>query len=122
MTLGDADVFENKMIFLWHLQIGRGIHSLYMQEVITAPRKHLLVKWSDTETNFYYMGLFDVVETRTNKKKDNQGRERDITKVKMCHAVKNDLLRYLQSSVKEKTEKKQDENNTCGCGCNQGKK
>ena len=54
-----------------------------MQEIITAPRKHLLVKKSDAETNFYYMGLFDIVETKADKKKDNNDRERDITKVKM---------------------------------------
>ncbi|MBD5467924.1 MAG: DEAD/DEAH box helicase [Lachnospiraceae bacterium] len=103
-----ADVFEDNMIFRWDSQIGRGIHSSYMQEVITAPRKHLLVKKSDAETNFYYMGLFDIVETKADKKKDNNDRERDITKVKMKmrHAVRDDLLRYLQSSIKEKTEEK----------------
>lgn len=101
-----ADVFEDNMIFRWDSQIGRGIDSSYMEEVITAPRKHLLVKKSDAETNFYYMGLFDVIEAKADKKKDNTGRERDITKVKvkMRHAVRDDLLRYLQSSIKEKDE------------------
>lgn len=103
-----ADVFEDNMIFRWDSQIGRGIDSSYMQDVITAKRKHLLVKKSDAETNFYYMGLFDVVDTKADKKKDNNGRERDITKVKvkMRHAVRDDLLRYLQSSMKEKAEEK----------------
>lgn len=103
-----ADVFEDNMIFRWDSQIGRGIDSSYMQDVITAKRKHLLVKKSDAETNFYYMGLFDVVDTKADKKKDNNGRERDITKVKvkMHHAVRDDLLRYLQSSMKEKAEEK----------------
>lgn len=34
--------------------------------------------------------------------------ERDITKVKvkMRHAVRDDLLRYLQTSIEEKTEEK----------------
>lgn len=103
-----ADVFEDTMIFRWDSQIGRGIDSSYMKEVITAARKHLLVKKSDAETNFYYMGLFDIVDAKAGKKKDNNGRERDITKVKvkMRHAVRDDLLRYLQSSMKEKAEEK----------------
>ncbi|MCM1537864.1 MAG: DEAD/DEAH box helicase [bacterium] len=103
-----ADIFEDNMIFRWDSQIGRGIDSSYMEEVLTAPRKHLLVKKSDAETSFYYMGLFDVIEARADKKKDNNDRERDITKVKMKmrHAVRDDLLRYLQSSIKEKTEEK----------------
>lgn len=103
-----ADVFEDNMIFRWDSQIGRGVDSSYMKEVISAPRKHLLVKKSDAETSFYYMGLFDVMEAKADKKKDNHDRERDITKVKMKmrHAVRDDLLRYLQSSIKEKTEEK----------------
>ncbi len=63
------DVFEDNMIFRWDSQIGRSIHSSYTQEVITAPRKHLLVKKSNAETNFYYMGLFDIVETKADKKR-----------------------------------------------------
>ena len=103
-----ADAFEDNMIFRWDSQIGRGIDSSYMEDVVTAPRKHLLVKKSDAETNFYYMGLFDVVDVKADKKKDNNGKERDITKVKMkmCHAVRDDLLRYLQSSIREKDEEK----------------
>ena len=78
-----------------------------MEEVITAPRKHLLVKKSDAETKFYYMGLFDVVDIKADKKKDNHGRERDIAKVrvKMCHPVRDDLLRYLQSNIEKEREK-----------------
>lgn len=103
-----ADAFEDNMIFRWDSQIGRGIDSSYMQDVITAKRKHLLVKKSDAETNFYYMGMFDVVDVKADKKKDNNGRERDITKVKMKmhNAVRDDLLRYLQSSIREKAEEK----------------
>lgn len=103
-----ADAFEDNMIFRWDSQIGRGIDSSYMQEVVTAPRKHLLVKKSDAETNFYYMGLFDIIEAKADKKKDNNGKERDITKVKvkMRHGVRDDLLRYLQSSIKVKDEEK----------------
>ena len=57
---------------------------------------------SDSEMNFYYMGQFDVIEVRAAKKKDNNGKERDIAKfqMKMHHAVREDLLRYLQSSIK----------------------
>lgn len=96
-----ADVFEDNMIFRWDSQIGRGIDSSYMKEVSTASRKHLLVKKSDAETNFYYMGLFDIVNMKADKKKDNNGKERDITKVKvkMRHPVREDLLRYLQSNI-----------------------
>lgn len=98
-----ADTFEDNLIFLWDSQIGKGISSSYMQEVATAPRKHLLVKKSDAESSFYYMGLFDIEEMKPDKKKDNSGRERDITKVKakMRHAVREDLLRYLQSRIRE---------------------
>lgn len=98
-----ADTFEDNLIFLWDSQIGKGISSSYMQEVVTAPRKHLLVKKSDAESSFYYMGLFDIEEMKPDKKKDNSGRERDITKVKakMRHAVREDLLRYLQSRIRE---------------------
>ena len=103
-----ADAFEDNMIFKWDSQIGRGIDSSYMEDVTTALRKHLLVKKSDAETNFYYMGLFDIIEAKADKKKDNNGKERDITKVKMRmhHAVRDDLLRYLQSSIKEKEDKR----------------
>ena len=102
-----ADVFEDNMIFRWDSQIGRGIDSSYMKEVSTASRKHLLVKKSDAETNFYYMGLFDIVNMEADKKKDNNGKERDITKVKvqMRHPVREDLLRYLQSNIAEKEDK-----------------
>ena len=102
-----ADVFEDNMIFRWDSQIGRGIDSSYMEEVSTASRKHLLVKKSDAETNFYYMGLFDIVNMKADKKKDNNGKERDITKVKvkMRHPVREDLLRYLQSNIAEKEDK-----------------
>lgn len=97
-----ADAFEDNMIFRWDSQIGRGIDSSYMHEVLTATRKHLFVKKSDAESNFYYMGLFDVMGAKADKKKDNNGKERDITKVKMKmrQAVRDDLLRYLQSNIK----------------------
>lgn len=96
-----ADVFEDNIIFRWDSQIGRGVDSSYMKEVCTAARKHLLVKKSDAEVSFYYMGMFDIIDIKAAKKKDNNGKNRDIAKVKvqMKHAVRTDLLRYLQSDI-----------------------
>ncbi len=98
-----ADAFSDSMTFRWDSQIGRGPESSYMQEVLGAARKHLLVKKSDAETNFYYMGTFDVIETRGDKKLDNRGKLRDITKVtmRMHHGVREDLLKYLESVLLE---------------------
>lgn len=102
-----ADAFEDNMIFRWDSQMGRGIDSSYVKDVTTAARKHLLVKKSDAEMQFYYMGQFEVTEVEPARKKDNNGKERDITKfqMKMYHAVREDLLRYLQSKIKEEEEK-----------------
>ena len=103
-----ADAFEDSMIFRWDSQIGRGVDSSYMEEVTTTKRKHLFIKKSDAEANFYYMGMFDVIEVKADKKKDNNGKLREIAKVKfkMQCAVREDLLRYLQSSITEKEEEK----------------
>ena len=102
-----ADSFEDNVIFRWDSQIGRGVNSSYMTDVCTAPKKHLLVKKSDAETNFYYMGLFDILEVKADTKKDNNGKDRDIAKVKMRmrYAVRDDLLRYLQSNIETEREK-----------------
>ena len=96
-----ADVFENNMIFRWDSQIGRGINSSYVSDVTNSARKHLLVKKCDAETGFYYMGQFDVIGIQSAKKKDNKGKEREITKfqMRMHHAVREDILKYLQSSI-----------------------
>ncbi len=98
-----ADAFVNNMIFCWDSQIGRGINSSYMQDVTKAKRKHLLIKKSDAESSFYYMGTFDILEIHAGKKMDNNGNMRDITKVtmQMKHAVREDLLRYLESNITE---------------------
>jgi hypothetical protein len=98
-----ADAFSDSMTFRWDSQIGRGPGSSYMQEVLGAKNKHLLVKKSDAETSFYYMGTFDVIESKGDKKLDNSGKLRDITKVtmRMHHAVREDLLKYLESSLLE---------------------
>ena len=96
-----ADEFINDVIFKWDSQIGSGPESKYMNDVNSALRKHLFVKKSDAEKNFYYMGTFDIVEQHGDIKMDNSGRNRPITKVtmKMHNAVREDLLRYLQSSI-----------------------
>ena len=96
-----ADAFEDDLIFKWDSQIGKGLDSSYMKDVLEAARKHLFVKKSDAETSFYYMRQFDVLEARNAQKEDNHGRMQPITKVtmKMHHAVREDLLRYLQSHI-----------------------
>ena len=101
-----ADTFEDNVIFRWDSQIGKGVGSSYMQDVCGAKRKHLLVKKSDAETNFYYMGQFDILEVKADKKKDKNGKEKDISKVKvqMKHPVRDDLLRYLQSYIETERE------------------
>lgn len=104
-----ADAFEDNMIFLWDSQMGRGTESSYVADVVRAKRKHLFVKKSDAETGFYYMGQFDVMDVKAAKKKDNTGKMRDIAKLrmKMHHAVREDLLRYLQSNIPTMEEKVQ---------------
>ena len=104
-----ADAFEDNKIFLWDSQMGRGTESSYVEDVVQAKRKHLFVKKSDAETGFYYMGQFDVMDVKAAKKKDNTGKMRDIAKLrmKMHHAVREDLLRYLQSNIPTTEEKAQ---------------
>lgn len=96
-----ADVFEDNMIFKWDSKIGMGMESAYMKDVITAPRKHLFVKKSDAESNFYYMGTFDIIDVKEARKEDNKGKLKPISKVvaKMHHPVRDDLLCYLQSNI-----------------------
>lgn len=75
-----ADSFEDNVIFRWDSQIGRGVNSSYMEDVCTAKRKHLFVKKSDAESNFYYMGLFDILEVKADTKKDNNGKTEILQK------------------------------------------
>ena len=98
-----ADAFVDSVTFNWDSQIGRGPDSSYMKDVTSATRKHLLVKKSDAETSFYYMGTFDVASTKGDKKMDNTGKLRDITKVKMKmhQTVREDLLSYLESQLQK---------------------
>lgn len=101
-----ADAFEDNLIFKWDSQIGKDNSSPYMQKVLTAPRKHLLVKKSDAESSFYYMGQFDIIESVDSQKEDNSGKMKPIAKVtmKMHHPVREDLLRYLQSNISKENE------------------
>lgn len=96
-----ADVFDDNIVFRWDSQIGKGVDSSYMQSVITAKRKHLFVKKSDAESNFYYMGQFDIMDVKEAEKENNKGKKEVISKVqvKMQHPVRDDLLRYLQSGI-----------------------
>ena len=57
-----ADAFDDIMIFWCVSQIGWGGDSSYVSDVVNTKRKHLLVKKSDAESNFYYMGEFDIVD------------------------------------------------------------
>lgn len=96
-----ADEFINNQVFMWDSQIGKGPDSSYMQDVKEAARKHLFIKKSDAEgTDFYYMGQFDIIEIKADKKKDNSGRLKDISKVQfqMRDAVRDDLLEYLRKN------------------------
>ena len=97
-----ADAFEDNVTFKWDSQMGRGVDSGYVADVLNAKRKHLLVKKSDAEMNFYYVGQFKIMNYKPAKKKDNAGKLRDITKfeMRMQHAVREDLLQYLQSNIK----------------------
>lgn len=96
-----ADEFVNNILFRWDSQIGKGLESSYMRDVMEAQNKHLLVKKSDAESNFYYMGKFDVIDAMEAQKENNKGKKEAITKVtmKMHHEVRDDLLRYLQSKI-----------------------
>lgn len=66
----------------------------------------MLVKKSDSETDFYYMGQFEITEVKPGKKKDKDGKEKDIAKFtfRMHNPVREDLLRYLKSRIEVKEE------------------
>lgn len=102
-----ADVFEDSVIFKWDSQIGNGVNGKYMHKVMTATRKYLFVQKSEKEKNFYYVGLFDIIDVKAAKKKDNKGIEKDIAKVTMHmrQPVRDDLLRYLQSNIQTEGDK-----------------
>ena len=101
------DEFEDNTIFKWNSKIGMDTKSSYMQDVLTASRKHLFVKKSDAESNFYYMGQFDVISSCDETKEDNKGIERPIAKVtmRMHQPVRDDILRYLKSNIIEDNKK-----------------
>ena len=95
-----ADEFVDAMTFKWDSQMDKGVYSSYMSDVTEAARTHLLVKKSDAEAGFYYMGIVDVVEVLPGKKKDKKGKYHSISKctMRMHHPVRDDILRYLQSA------------------------
>lgn len=98
-----ADMFINNTVFHWDSQLGKGLNSSYMQDVMGAKRKHLLVKKSDAESNFYYMGEFEIIQARESYKQNNRGKMEIITKVEvqMSHPVREDILLYLQSGLEK---------------------
>lgn len=94
-----ADEFVDNVIFRWDSQIDKKLDGAYMQKVLNSPKKHLMVQKTDVENNFFYMGEFDIVDVYEDKKMNNRGELKPICKlkVKMHTAVREDLLRYLQS-------------------------
>lgn len=75
-----ADEFDDSVTFRWDSQMGNGVGGTYVNSVCNAAHKHLLVKKSDSETDFYYMGQFDITDLQPGKKKDKNGKEKDIAK------------------------------------------
>lgn len=98
-----ADRFENQSVFLWDSQIGRDINSEYMGKVKNSRFKHLLIKKSDKENSFYYMGTFDILDIREDRKVNNNGKFQPICKVKikMHNSVRDDIYLYLESNLNE---------------------
>lgn len=98
-----ADEFINNQVFMRDSQIGKGPDSSYMQDVKEAKNKHLFVKKSDAEMDYYYMGMFDIANIEKGEKKDNSGKLKDITKLelRMHDCVREDLLKYLKSIEKD---------------------
>lgn len=94
-----ADEFLNNQVFMWDSQIGKGPDSSYMKDVKEARNKHLFVKKSDAELEYYYMGQFDILSIEKGEKKDNSGKMKNIAKVelRMHDFVREDLLKYLKS-------------------------
>lgn len=94
-----ADEFVDNQIFMWESQMGKGPDSSYMKDVKEAANKHLFIKKNDAEgADFYYMGQFDIMEIAGGSKKDNNGKYKEISRVrvKMHDMVRDDLLEYLQ--------------------------
>jgi hypothetical protein len=96
----DEFAANSNQMFMWNSQIGKGLDSSYMKDVCEPNRKHLFIKKSDAEgTDFYYIGLFEVVEVKADKKKDNNGKLKEISKVKfkLHDPIRDDLKEYLES-------------------------
>ena len=97
------DIFESNQIFSWDTQLGKGVNSSYSKNVITAPRKHLMIQKRDSQIKFYYLGQFDILEVKPAKKLNQKGEEQDIAKfrVKMRNPVREDIWQYFLSNVDE---------------------
>lgn len=98
-----ADEFmdDSREIFRWDSQIGRGLDSSYMRDVCESSRKHLFIKKSDAEgTDYYYIGQFDIVGIKADKKRDNYSRLRDISKLtfRLHDPIREDLKDYLETN------------------------
>ncbi len=96
----DEFVVNSNQMFIWNSQIGKGPDSSYMQDVCEPKRKHLFIKKSDSEgTDFYYSGLVDVIEVKSDNKKDNSGKLKEISNVKfkLQDPIRDDLKDYLES-------------------------
>lgn len=104
-----ADEFgDDNVTFYWDSQIGKGVKSGYIADVVNARRKHLFVQKNSGEGNFYYMGQFEVIDIKADKKENNKGKKQDIAKLtmRMQHPVREDLLRYFKSNLNRYEEKK----------------
>lgn len=71
-----ADAFEDNLIFRWDSQIGKGIKSSYMQDVMTAERKHLFVKKSDGKVVSIIWGSLILLISRRHKKRTTEERKK----------------------------------------------
>ena len=49
-------------------ETGKGPDSSYMRDILEAKNKHLFVKKSDAEIEYYYMGQFDVMTVEKGQK------------------------------------------------------
>lgn len=61
------------------------------------------------------MGTFDIISVVGDKKIDNRGNKKDITKVtmKMHQAVREDLLKYLESNLLDEEKKRYENSKSC---------
>ena len=94
-----ADEFVDNVIFRWDSQIDKKLDGAYMDKVLNTPRKHLLFKRRMQKTIFSIWENLMSWRLMKRKRKNNRGVLKPICKLKfkMQTAVREDLLRYLQS-------------------------